>query len=98
FRFEFSAQNLRVPVTTTGEVTFAAASVPECSTSLPPGARVLVLLETPLPSDLQAPPTKPNQLKIRVLCDELTLENNRFQVSKQSRNIQSEAVPLPDAP
>jgi hypothetical protein len=96
FRLEFSGQNLKVPVTTAGEVTFAATSIPECSISLAPGARIQVLLEIPVPSGLQTPSTKPNEMKISVLCDEFTLENNRFQVGKQSREIRSNSVALPD--
>jgi hypothetical protein len=52
FRFEFSGESLSAPATTTGAVTFTAASVPECSISLLPGTRIHVLLETTVPDTM----------------------------------------------
>jgi hypothetical protein len=94
FRFEFSGQHLEIPIRTTADVTFNASSTPQCSIPIPPGARIHIVLETAVTGAARASGTVSSQTKVSALFDELTLDNNRFQVIKQSREIRSEPVPF----
>jgi hypothetical protein len=94
FRFEFSGGNLRAPATTTGAVSFTAASVPECSTPIPPGARIHVLVETTVPDNVRTLLKQSHRINLIASCGEFVLEDSRFQLSKRSREIRSGPVPL----
>jgi hypothetical protein len=95
FRFEFSEEeeNVRAP-TTTGAVSFTAASVPECSTTIPPGTRIHVFVETTVPDSIRTLLKQPHRIDLIASCGEFVLEDNRFQLSKRSREIRSSPVPL----
>jgi hypothetical protein len=92
FRFEFSGESLSVPATTTGAVTFTAASVSECSTAILPGTRIHVLLETTVPDNVRTLLKQSHRIELIASCGEFVLEDNRFQVSKRSREVRSSPV------
>jgi hypothetical protein len=94
FRFEFSGNDLKVPIGTTADVTFGAATVSECSIPVAAGNSALVILETEVPPQLRAAPARTSHVQINALLEELTLENNKFQVSRRSQEVRSDAVPL----
>jgi len=94
FRVEFSGKNLRAPATTTGAVSFTAASVPECTTTIRPGARIHVLFETTVPDDVRTLLKQSRRIDLIAACDEFVLEDSRFQLSKRSKEIRSGPVPV----
>jgi hypothetical protein len=92
FRFEFSGGNLRA--TATGAVSFTAASVPECSTTIPPGTRIHVFVETTVPDTVRTALEQPHRIDLVASCGEFVVEDNRFQLSKRFGEIRSSPILL----
>ena len=91
-RFGFSDNPLKPPMMITGDVTFGAATVPECLISIAPGGTAHIVLEIELPPEIREVPAGNSRLQLSAVLEELTLENKKFQVSSRSQEIRSDPV------